>query len=163
MLPFGQDAFFALFEQYNRAIWPAQIAACVLAPGALAYTGGVTPTDRPLREFPRLEEPGIHIAAFHGSLGAGDGGRALALAGGARLPRATLTHFLPTNNRLMPPEVLAAAPSVLTPHRGARKSRWCELTPEAPLSCGRIRKPRAIGSEDRARGTAPRARGWRCR
>ena len=29
MLPFSQDAFFALFEQYNRAIWPAQIVAYV--------------------------------------------------------------------------------------------------------------------------------------
>lgn len=35
MLPFGQDAFFALFEQYNRAIWPAQIVAYVLALAAL--------------------------------------------------------------------------------------------------------------------------------
>lgn len=36
MLPFGQDAFFALFEQYNRAIWPAQIVAYALALAALA-------------------------------------------------------------------------------------------------------------------------------
>lgn len=36
MLPFGPDAFFALFEQYNRAIWPAPIAAYVLALAALA-------------------------------------------------------------------------------------------------------------------------------
>lgn len=36
MLPFSQDAFFALFEQYNRAIWPAQIVAYVLALAALA-------------------------------------------------------------------------------------------------------------------------------
>ena len=35
MLPFSQDAFFALFEQYNRAIWPAQIVAYVLALVAL--------------------------------------------------------------------------------------------------------------------------------
>lgn len=35
MLPFGQDAFFALFEQYNRAIWPAPIVAYVLALAAL--------------------------------------------------------------------------------------------------------------------------------
>jgi len=63
---------------------PAHVASLDLAGERVhlygaAYTGGVTPTDRPLREFPRLEEPGIHIAAFHGSLGAGDGGRALAL------------------------------------------------------------------------------------
>ncbi len=36
MLPFGPDAFFALFEQYNRAIWPAQIVAYGLALAALA-------------------------------------------------------------------------------------------------------------------------------
>jgi hypothetical protein len=36
MLPFSQDAFFALFEHYNRAIWPAQIAAYALGLGALA-------------------------------------------------------------------------------------------------------------------------------
>jgi len=36
VLPFGQDAFFALFEQYNRAIWPAQIVAYVVAFAALA-------------------------------------------------------------------------------------------------------------------------------
>ena len=35
MLPFSQDAFFALFEHYNRAIWPAQIVAYVLALAAL--------------------------------------------------------------------------------------------------------------------------------
>jgi hypothetical protein len=35
MLPFGQEAFFALFEQYNRAIWPAQIVAYALALVAL--------------------------------------------------------------------------------------------------------------------------------
>jgi hypothetical protein len=38
MLPFSQDAFFALFEQYNRAIWPAQIVAYGLALAALALT-----------------------------------------------------------------------------------------------------------------------------
>jgi hypothetical protein len=36
VLPFGQDAFFALFEQYNYAIWPAQIVAYGLALAALA-------------------------------------------------------------------------------------------------------------------------------
>jgi hypothetical protein len=35
MLPFSRDAFFALFEQYNAAIWPAQIAAYALAVLAL--------------------------------------------------------------------------------------------------------------------------------
>src|SRR6185295_2546124 len=38
MLPFGQDAFFALFEQYNRGIWPAHIVAYVLGVAALALT-----------------------------------------------------------------------------------------------------------------------------
>ncbi len=36
MLPFGPDAFFALFEQYNRAIWPAQIVAYLLGLAVLA-------------------------------------------------------------------------------------------------------------------------------
>jgi len=35
MLPFSRDAFFALFEQYNSAIWPAQIVAYVLGLAAL--------------------------------------------------------------------------------------------------------------------------------
>jgi hypothetical protein len=43
MLPFSQDAFFALFEQYNRAIWPAQIMAYVLALGALALAARPVP------------------------------------------------------------------------------------------------------------------------
>jgi Family of unknown function (DUF6064) len=45
-LPFTQDQFFAVFENYNRAIWPAQIAAyllgglaVVLAFGSASYRG----------------------------------------------------------------------------------------------------------------------------
>src|SRR5262245_42237497 len=38
MLPFGPDAFFALFEQYNRAIWPAPVVAYALGIAALALT-----------------------------------------------------------------------------------------------------------------------------
>jgi hypothetical protein len=30
MLPFTRDAFLALFEEYNAAIWPAQVIACAL-------------------------------------------------------------------------------------------------------------------------------------
>ncbi|MCZ7658184.1 MAG: DUF6064 family protein [Xanthobacteraceae bacterium] len=30
MLPFGADVFFFVFEQYNHAIWPAQVVAYVL-------------------------------------------------------------------------------------------------------------------------------------
>lgn len=36
MLPFTSDVFFALFETYNRAIWPAQVAAYGLGLAALA-------------------------------------------------------------------------------------------------------------------------------
>lgn len=36
MLPFTSDVFFSLFETYNRAIWPAQVVAYVLALAALA-------------------------------------------------------------------------------------------------------------------------------
>lgn len=45
----------------------------------MAFTGGVTPQDRPLREFPRLEEPGVHVAAFHGSLDTTGGQRTASL------------------------------------------------------------------------------------
>lgn len=43
MLPFGPDAFFALFEHYNRAIWPAQIAAYALALAVLALAARPRP------------------------------------------------------------------------------------------------------------------------
>ena len=36
MLPFTSEAFFAVFEQYNRAIWPAQIIAYLLGIAAVA-------------------------------------------------------------------------------------------------------------------------------
>lgn len=39
---------------------------------SLAYTGGVTPVERPLRDFPKLSEDGFHLAVFHGTLGGGD-------------------------------------------------------------------------------------------
>lgn len=35
MIPFSAEVFFALFEQYNRAIWPAQIVAYALGLAAL--------------------------------------------------------------------------------------------------------------------------------
>lgn len=43
MLPFGPDAFFALFEHYNRAIWPAQIVAYALALAVLALAARPRP------------------------------------------------------------------------------------------------------------------------
>lgn len=46
---------------------------------SLAYTGGITPAHEPLRRFPRLEEPGFHLAAFHGTLGPWGGDRSLPL------------------------------------------------------------------------------------
>lgn len=46
----------------------------------MAYTGGVTGADLPLRDFPRLERSGVHIAAYHGVLGvAAPGARTLSL------------------------------------------------------------------------------------
>ncbi|MDZ4736007.1 MAG: DUF6064 family protein [Rhodospirillaceae bacterium] len=36
MSPYDADALFAFLEQYNRALWPAQILALLLALGALA-------------------------------------------------------------------------------------------------------------------------------
>lgn len=38
MLPFTSEVFFALFEEYNRAIWPAQVIACLLGLLVLALT-----------------------------------------------------------------------------------------------------------------------------
>ncbi len=63
---------------------PAHVASLDLAGERVhlygaAFTGGVTPQDRPLHEFPRLEEAGIHIAVFHGTLGASEGRRSLPL------------------------------------------------------------------------------------
>lgn len=48
MLPFTTDAFFGVFEAYNRAIWPAQIAAYVVGAAmlVLALRGG--PRARPV-------------------------------------------------------------------------------------------------------------------
>ncbi|HEY8551947.1 MAG TPA: DNA repair exonuclease [Thermaerobacter sp.] len=45
----------------------------------LAYTGGVTPAGAPLAEFPRRDEPGLHLAVFHGTLGSWGGDRSLPL------------------------------------------------------------------------------------
>lgn len=47
---------------------------------SLAYTGGLTKTDPSSQEFPRFEEPGWHIAAFHGSLDWDAGDRSLPLS-----------------------------------------------------------------------------------
>ena len=44
---------------------------------SLAYTGGVTRTSPPIRDFPRTGEAGIHIGVFHGSLGWDAGDRSL--------------------------------------------------------------------------------------
>lgn len=45
----------------------------------LAYTGGLTQVEPPLARFPRLDEDGIHIAVFHGSLDWQAGERSLPL------------------------------------------------------------------------------------
>lgn len=45
----------------------------------LAYVGGITRTDPPIDAFPRGGEPGLHIAAFHGSLDWAVGDRSLPL------------------------------------------------------------------------------------
>ena len=59
--------------------WPAHVASLELGGETvhlygMAYTGGVTATGLPVRDFPRLEQAGVHIAAFHGTLGAAAGG-----------------------------------------------------------------------------------------
>ena len=43
----------------------------------LAYTGGVTPTERPLASFPRSGADGYHVAVLHGSLELHGGDRSL--------------------------------------------------------------------------------------
>ncbi|MBE3598786.1 MAG: DNA repair exonuclease [Limnochordaceae bacterium] len=45
----------------------------------LAYTGGLTPAQRPLTQFPKPDEPGLHLAVFHGVLGDWGGERSLPL------------------------------------------------------------------------------------
>lgn len=45
----------------------------------LAYTGGLTRTRPPIEKFPRLDEDGVHIAVFHGSLDWDAGERSLPL------------------------------------------------------------------------------------
>ncbi|HEY8424610.1 MAG TPA: DNA repair exonuclease [Limnochordales bacterium] len=49
----------------------------------LAYTGGLTPTREPLAQFPRVDEPGFHLAVLHGTLGTWGGERSLPLDGAA--------------------------------------------------------------------------------
>lgn len=46
---------------------------------SLAYVGGITPARSPLTEFPAREGAGVHLAAFHGTLGGGLGERSLPL------------------------------------------------------------------------------------
>lgn len=46
----------------------------------LAYTGGLTRLQPPLTDFPRLDEQGVHVAVFHGSLDWDAGERSLPLS-----------------------------------------------------------------------------------
>lgn len=55
------------------------VAGCAVHIYSLAYTGGVTPVGSPLQTFPRLDEPGLHVAVFHGTLGTWGGDRSLPL------------------------------------------------------------------------------------
>ena len=64
---------------------------------SLAYTGGVTRTSPPVRDFPHTGEAGTHIGVFHGSLGWSGGDRSLPLdgeaLGGAGYDYVALGHF----------------------------------------------------------------------
>lgn len=64
---------------------------------SLAYTGGLTRTRPPIREFPHSGEPGVHLAVFHGSLGWDGGDRSLPLEaealGAAGYDYVALGHF----------------------------------------------------------------------
>jgi len=46
---------------------------------SLAYTGGITQTRPAISQFPRLTDPGLHVAVFHGTLGNALGDRSLPL------------------------------------------------------------------------------------
>lgn len=54
-----------------------ELAGGKLSVYALAYTGGVTPTERPLATFPRARAEGYHVAVLHGSLELHGGDRSL--------------------------------------------------------------------------------------
>ncbi|HEY8418588.1 MAG TPA: DNA repair exonuclease [Limnochordales bacterium] len=56
-----------------------QVAGVPVHIYGLAYTGGLTQTQPPLRAFPRLEAEGLHVAVFHGSLEWDAGERSLPL------------------------------------------------------------------------------------
>ena len=56
-----------------------QVAGLPVHIYGLAYTGGLTQTQPPLRAFPRLEAEGLHVAVFHGSLEWDAGERSLPL------------------------------------------------------------------------------------
>jgi DNA repair protein SbcD/Mre11 len=53
---------------------------------ALAYVGGITPTGAPLHDFPRVPEPGVHVAVFHGTLVGAAARPGDPFAGGRSLP-----------------------------------------------------------------------------
>lgn len=58
---------------------------------SVAYTAGLTWCDRPLNELPRLQESGVHIGVFHGSLDWNGGERSLPLSS-SELARADYTY-----------------------------------------------------------------------
>jgi len=64
---------------------------------SLAYTGGITQTQPPIDRFPRVDEPGLHLAVFHGTLGDWGGDRSLPLnpaaLGQARYDYVALGHI----------------------------------------------------------------------
>lgn len=86
----------SVYRQYG-ARWPGVLirepmpahAATVSVKGVpvhiygLAYTGGLTQTRPPIRDFPRLQADGLHVAVFHGSLDWDAGDRSLPLESAA--------------------------------------------------------------------------------
>ncbi len=67
---------------------PAHVASLSLSDEdvhlyGVAYTGGITSAEQPLRDLPRLDLPGFHIAVFHGSLDTRASERSLPLSSDA--------------------------------------------------------------------------------
>lgn len=93
----------------------------------MAYTGGVTGAELPLRDFPRLERPGVHVAVFHGALGvAASGDRTLSLdeeaLAAARYHYVALGHLHEPLRHRFPagPAVYPGAPEALAFGDGGR-------------------------------------------
>ncbi|MDP2858122.1 MAG: DNA repair exonuclease [Bacillota bacterium] len=109
---------------------------------SLAYTGGVTRTSPPVRDFPHTGEAGVHIGVFHGSLGWSGGDRSLPLdaeaLGAAGYDYVALGHFhgfssvtlgkSGSRTREGSGSPLASGSFSGAPSSGGRKAVYCGMT-----------------------------------